>query len=63
MWLTNRVFKLEAVVLPIVMSDLPLHPVSLNPKCHYLQLADPDFGSPGDIDINFLRGVDLFSMY
>ncbi len=53
--------EVEAIVLPKVTSDLPVHPVPYSPKWHHLSgisLADPDFGSPGKIDL--LLGVDVF---
>ena len=52
---------MEAVVLPKVTSNLHLHPLPFDRWCHIsdLQLADPDFGSPGSVDI--LLGIDVFS--
>ena len=61
-WIPDKVLEVEAVILPKVTCDLPLHPVALDRKWHHLsgiRLADPDFGSPGKIDI--LLGVDAFS--
>ena len=62
LWSTDKIFEVEAVVLPKVTCDLPLHPVALDQKWHHLsgiRLADPDFDTPGKIDI--LLGVDIFS--
>jgi len=59
---TGERLDVEAIVLPKVTSDLPLHPVPLDPKWHHLAgigLADPDFGSPGPV--NVLYGVDVLS--
>ena len=45
-----------------VTCDLPLQPVPFNSKWTHLsgsQLADPDFGHPGKIDI--LLGVDTYA--
>ena len=53
---------MEEIILPKVTSDLPRHPVPLDGKWNHLsgiQLADPDFGYPGNVDI--LLGVDVFS--
>lgn len=61
-WSVGKVLQVEAIVLPKVTSDLPLHPVSLDGKWQHLwglQLADPEFGSPGSVDI--LLGADIFS--
>ena len=54
--------KVEVAVLPKVTNDLPLHPISHQPNWQHLsdlRLADPDFGTPGRIDI--LLGVDIVS--
>lgn len=56
-----QVFKVEALVLPKITCDLPLRPVPLDTNWHHLsgiKLADPDFGTPGSIDL--LLGADLF---
>ena len=61
-WSFGGAFEVEAIVLPKVTSDLPLHPVPLDGKWNHIsgiQLADPDFGSPGNIDI--LLVVNVFS--
>ena len=61
-WSVGRVHEVEAIVLPKVTSDLPLHPVPFAGGWQHLwglQLADPEFGNPGGIDI--LLGVDIFS--
>ncbi len=49
------------MVLPKITCDLPLRPLSLDSNWHHLsgiKLADPDFGTPGSIDL--LLGADLF---
>ena len=54
--------KVEAIVFLKVTSDLPLHPVPFNHEWHHLSgicLADPDFGSPGPVDL--LLRVNFFS--
>ncbi len=46
-WVADEVFEVDAIVLPKVTCDLPLHPVSLDSKWHHLsgiKLADSDFG-------------------
>ena len=61
-WSVGRVHEVEAIVLPKVTSDLPLHPVPFAGGWQHLwglQLADPEVGNPGGIDI--LLGVDIFS--
>ncbi len=58
-WSFGRVHEVEAIVLPKVTSYLP---VSLKGRWQHsqgLQLADPEFGSPGNVDI--LLDVDVFS--
>ena len=60
--LYQKSIQVEAIVLPKVMSDLPLHPVSFGCNLHHLSgicLADPDFGSPSKVDL--LLGADIFS--
>ena len=50
-----------AIVVPKVTCDLPTHPVPFNSKWDHLidlTLADPEFGTPGRIDV--LLGVDIF---
>ncbi len=50
-----------AIVSPIVTCDLPLSPVSFDLSWNHLSdipLADPDFASPGRVDI--LLGVEVF---
>ena len=54
--------QIEAFVLPTVTSDLPLHSVPFDYNWYHLsgiRLADPDFGTPGNIDL--LLGADVFS--
>ena len=58
---SNRWVSFTAIVVPCVTSDLPLSPVSLKPEWTHLQglpLADPQFGTPGRIDL--LLGVDVY---
>ena len=55
-------FQVSAVVTPRVTSDLPTTPVSFSSKWRHLsglQLADPNFGRPGRIDV--LLGVDIYA--
>ena len=61
-WSSDKMLKVEAVVVPKVTNDLPLHPISPQPDWQHLsdlQMADPNFGTPGKIDI--LLGVDIVS--
>ena len=61
-WSVGMAHEVEAMVLPKVTSDLPLHPVPLDGRWQHLwglQLADPESGSPGNIDV--LLGADVFS--
>ena len=54
--------KAEAVVLPKIITDLLVSPVSFNKNWKHLKglnLADPDYEIPGYIDI--LLGVDIFN--
>lgn len=58
---SNRRVTFTAIVVPCVTSDLPLSTVSLRPDWTHLQglpLADPQFGTPGRIDL--LLGVDVY---
>lgn len=58
----GKVLNIEALVLPRITSDLPSHPVPFNHKWKHLlnlTLADPDFGTPGSVDL--LLGADTFS--
>ena len=58
----GKSFEVQAIVLPKVTSELPHQPVAFDKRWTHLsgiQLADPDFGSPGHVDI--LLGVDVFS--
>ena len=58
----GKVLNIEALFLPRIASDLPSHPVPFNSKWKHLlnlTLADPDFGTPGSI--NLLQGADIFS--
>ena len=53
--------SVSAIIIPRVTCDLPLHPVPFDMNWKHLsdiQLADPMFGHPGQIDI--LLGVDIF---
>ena len=52
---------IEAMVLPKITSELPSHPVPFDSKWKHLlglKLADPDFGTPGSIDL--LLGAEVF---
>ncbi len=52
----------EAVILPKVTSNLPLQPVPFDQSWQHLsgiQLADPDFGTLGAIDL--ILGIDVFN--
>ncbi len=53
--------NISAIVVPRVTCDLPVVPISFDPKWSHMsdiRLADPKFGIPGRIDI--LLGVDVF---
>ena len=57
----SEIFHVTAIVVPRVTCDLPLHSISFDSKWKHLsniQLADPNFGHPGRIDM--LLGVDVF---
>ena len=61
-WSVGMAHEVEAMVLPKVTSDLPLHLVPLDGRWQHLwglQLANPESGSPGNIDV--LLGADVFS--
>ena len=58
----GRALKLEALVLPKITPDIPSYNVEFDGKWKHLaelELADPDFGTSGSIDI--LLGADIFS--
>ena len=58
----NQRIPVDAVILSKVTADLPVQPVRPNKRWKHiskLQLADPDFGTPGRIDL--LLGADVFS--
>ena len=58
----QRKFGVNAFIVPRVTCDLPLHPVPFESSWDHLSnidLADPDFGRPGRIDL--LLGVDIFT--
>ena len=58
----GKVHSVQALVLPKITTSTPAHPVSgLRSWKHLtgIPLADPDYGTPGSIDI--LLGVDVFS--
>ena len=55
----SRKFNVNAIVVPRVTCDLP--EISLSRKWEHLdglQLADPEFGKPGNIEV--LLGVEIF---
>ena len=55
-------YSLTAIVVPRVTCDLPLQPVHMDPQWSHLSglaLADPDFASPGRIDL--LLGADIYA--
>ena len=57
----TKEIPVSAIVVPKVTCDLPLSPVSFNPCWEHLsglQLADPEFGKPGRVDL--LLGIDVF---
>ena len=57
----DQVIDVQAVVLRRIICELPPCPVDRDPSWSHLsgiQLADPEFGSPGRIDV--LLGVDIF---
>ena len=58
----GKTISIEAVVLPKITNVLPSSYVQFDPKWKHLSrisLADPDFGTPGNIDL--LLGADVFS--
>ena len=58
----EEALQIEAFVLPTVTSNLPLHSVPFDHNWYHLSgicLADPDFGTAGNIDL--LLGADVFS--
>ena len=57
----GKTISVEAVVLPKITSVLPSSPVRFDPKWKHLSsipLADPDFGTLGNIDL--LRRANVF---
>ena len=61
-WSSTKQFQVEAIVLPKVTADLPLRPVAFDDHWQHLSglcLADPDFGTPSNIDI--LLGIETFT--
>ena len=59
---SNPRWEVDAAVLPKITTELPTFPVSFSPswkRLSGLRLADPNFGTPGRIDI--LLGVDIFN--
>ena len=59
----GKSLNVDAIVLPKITSNVPTQPVTLDPKWNHLlriQLADPEFGKPGSIDV--LLGADIFSL-
>lgn len=53
-------FIIDAVVLPKICNEMPTQNISINSNSHLanLHLADPFFGTPGNIDL--LLGADIF---
>jgi hypothetical protein len=59
--LSTKVLSVNAAIVPQVTCELPPHPIHFKTEWDHLtnlQLADPEFGSPGRIDL--LLGVDVF---
>ena len=57
----GKQFDVSAIIVPRVTCKLPVHSVPLDMSWSHLeglQLADPDFGHPGTVDV--LLGVDVF---
>ena len=57
----GKTLNVEAMVLPKITSNLPSQSVPFNSKWRHLldlTLADPEFGTPGSVDI--LLGADIF---
>ena len=58
---SQRRFDITAIIVPSVTCDLPTQPINIKTNWEHLSglnLADPNFGIPGQIDA-FL-GVDIF---
>ena len=58
----GKTIAVETVVLPQVTTDLPSRSVPFNHKWKHLsniRLADPDFGTPGSVEL--LLEADAFS--
>ena len=58
----GKTLDMEALVLPKLTSVLPSHPIPFSHEWKHLRnisLADPDFGTPGSIDL--LLEADIFS--
>ena len=58
----GKIMDVEAIVLPKVTSDLPTHAISFQQEWKHLtrlDLADPEFGTPGRVDL--LLGTEVFS--
>lgn len=57
----SKAIDLEAVVLPQISSEIPAHPVPFKGAWKHLKglpLADPEFGTPSQVDL--LLGNDVF---
>ena len=53
--------RVEALVLPKISLELPMQQLQFDPKWNHLKgltLADPNFGTPGRVDI--LTGADVY---
>ena len=58
----NDKIAVTAVVVPKVTCELPHHHILFDSQWSHLsdlELADPEFGTPGQIDV--LLGVDVFT--
>ena len=61
-WSSDPPMEVEAIILPKVTCQLPVHSVKVGRMWTHLsglKLADPDFASPGRIEL--LLGADIFS--
>ena len=59
---TGKLHSVQALVLPEITTSTPAQPVSGQQRWNHLtrlSLADPDYGTPGSMDV--LLGADVFS--